>query len=72
VVILNREGLVQETTHDGQPHCYAEVSAEALAEHEYLLDRIVSFAFDRLHVRRLEVRVLDTFNESNRLKQTSC
>ena len=72
MVILNREGLVQETTQDGQPRCYAEVSAESLEEYDHLLDRIVSFTFDRLQVRRLEVRVLDTFKESNRLRQTSC
>lgn len=72
VVILNREGLLQEITPDGETRCYAEVSTESLAEHEQLLDRIVQFAFDRLHVRRLEVRILDSVSEARGLKQAGC
>jgi hypothetical protein len=72
VVILNREGLLQGTTQDGEYRCYAEVSAESLEEHEQLLDRIVQYAFDRLHVRRLEVRILDSVGEQRGLKQAGC
>ncbi len=72
MVILNKEGLLQETTQDGETRCYAEVSAESLEEHAQLLDRIVSFAFDRLHVRRLEVRILDSVSEQRGLKQVGC
>lgn len=72
MIILNKEGLLQETTQDGELRCYAEVSPESLEEHEQLLDRIVQFAFDRLHVRRLEVRILDTVSEQRGLKQVGC
>lgn len=61
MVILKKDGLVEEQppSEEGTYRCYAEVSAESLEQQSNLLDKIISFAFDRVGARRLEVRVLD-------------
>jgi hypothetical protein len=65
VIIQNRDGsLVQEPSRkpifdeaNNQRSYYADLPFDLLDEQSRLIERIISFAFDTLGVRHLEMRV---------------
>jgi hypothetical protein len=75
VIIQNRDGsLTGEPGHrrlfkNKRPGYYAVVPAHLLDDQSSLIDRLISFAFDTLGARQLEVRVYD---EPNSPGQPEC
>ena len=65
MIIQNRDGsLVQEPDtswcfEQREQSYYAQLPATLLNEQSSLIDRIISFAFDTLGARHLEMRVRD-------------
>ncbi|GAB4210550.1 MAG: hypothetical protein OHK0022_43730 [Roseiflexaceae bacterium] len=64
MIIQNRDGSF---VGDGEPEpnpyvrqrIYAELPAPVVHEHTSLIERLISYAFDAIGVRHVEVRVLD-------------
>jgi hypothetical protein len=78
VIIQNPDGsLMQEPDHrrlfqNKQPRYYAAVPADLLDEQSNLIDRLISFAFDTLGSRHLEVRVYDRAEPKSLAHNEAC